>query len=59
MPLAFSSTNHSGYTGVRMAKISGGVGTFFGPTYITDDGTGAVTEYSGTEATPPANGIPS
>ncbi len=58
VPLAFSSSDHSGYTGVRLAKITGGAGVFFGPTYTTDDGSGPVTEYNGTEGTPPANGIP-
>ena len=56
---AFSKSDHSGYTGVRLAKITGGAGVFFGPTYTTDDGSGPVTEYNGTEGTPPANGIPS
>jgi hypothetical protein len=58
VPVAFSPTNHSGYTGVRLVKISKGVGAYFGSTYTTDSGTGAVTEYSGAETTPPANGIP-
>jgi len=31
---------------------------FFGPTYTTDSGSGPVTEYSGSPAAPPANGIP-
>jgi ABC-type branched-subunit amino acid transport system substrate-binding protein len=59
VPFAFSADNHSGYTGVQLVKVSQGVGTFFGPIYTTDSGTGAVTEYTGTPATPPANGIPS
>jgi branched-chain amino acid transport system substrate-binding protein len=58
VPVAFSASNHSGYTGVRLVKISGGKGAYFGSTYTTDSGSGAVTTYSGTEATPPANGIP-
>jgi branched-chain amino acid transport system substrate-binding protein len=59
VPFAFSASNHSGYTGVQLVKVSNGVGTFFGPIYTTDSGSGAVTEYTGTPATPPANGIPS
>jgi branched-chain amino acid transport system substrate-binding protein len=59
VPFAFSSTNHSGYTGVQLVKISKGAGTFFGPIYTTDGGSGAVQEYSGQAATPPADGIPS
>jgi ABC-type branched-subunit amino acid transport system substrate-binding protein len=58
VPLRYSKSDHSGYTGARLAKITGGAGVFFGPTYTTDDGSGPVTEYTGTEATPPANGIP-
>jgi ABC-type branched-subunit amino acid transport system substrate-binding protein len=59
VPFAFAKGNHSGYSGVRMAKVSNGVAGYFGPTYTTDSGSGPVTEYSGGEATPPANGIPS
>ncbi len=59
VPFAFSPTNHSGYTGVQLVKISNGVGTFFGPIYTTDSGSGPVQEYTGTPATPPASGIPS
>jgi len=58
VPFAFAKGNHSGYTGVRMAKVTGGVAAFFGPTYTTDSGSGPVTEYTGSPATPPANGIP-
>jgi ABC-type branched-subunit amino acid transport system substrate-binding protein len=58
-PFAFSKTNHSGYTGVRLVKISGGAATAFGPTFTTDSAAGPVTEYAGSPATPPANGIPS
>jgi branched-chain amino acid transport system substrate-binding protein len=58
VPVAFSPTNHSGYTGVRLVKIANGAGTFFGPTYTTDSGSGPVTQYSGGSGTVPANGIP-
>ena len=58
VPLAFSSSNHSGYTGVQLAKITGGKAVAFGSAYTTDDGSGAVTAYSGTEGTVPPNGIP-
>ena len=58
VPLAFSSSNHSGYTGVQLAKISGGKTVVFGPAYTTDDGSGAVVQYNGTEGTVPPNGIP-
>ena len=58
VPLAYSSSNHSGYTGVRMAKISNGAAQFFGDTYTTDDGSGPVSVFSGAEGTVPPNGIP-
>ncbi len=57
-PFNFSATNHSGYSGVQLAKISGGAPAFFGPVYTTDDGSGPVTPYTTAPATPPANGIP-
>jgi ABC-type branched-subunit amino acid transport system substrate-binding protein len=59
VPLNFSSGNHSGYAGARIAKITGGVAQWVGPAYTTDDGSGAVTAYNGTEGTPSTNGIPS
>jgi branched-chain amino acid transport system substrate-binding protein len=59
VPLQFAKGNHAGYSGVQMAKVTGGVQAGFGPVYVTDDGDGAVKEYTGTPATPPANGIPS
>jgi ABC-type branched-subunit amino acid transport system substrate-binding protein len=58
VPLAFSSSNHSGYTGVQLAKISGGKTVGFGPAYTTDDGSGPVVAYNGTEGQVPPNGIP-
>lgn len=59
VPFAFSSSNHSGYSGVRLVKVTGGVGNYFGSTYTTDDGSSTpVAVYSGAEGTPPANGVP-
>src|SRR5215813_1561382 len=58
VPVAFSDSNHSGYTGVQLAKISGNQTTVFGPAYTTDDGSGPVTPYNGGEAQVPTNGIP-
>jgi len=58
-PLQFSKDNHSGYSGLRMAKVTGGKQLPFGPVYVSDDGAGAVTEFTGAAAAPPANGIPS
>ncbi|GAA4357135.1 ABC transporter substrate-binding protein [Angustibacter luteus] len=58
VPLRFSATDHSGYAGGRLTKVAGGVQAYFGPSYVTDDGSGAVTESSQAPATPPASGIP-
>ncbi|HKD98953.1 MAG TPA: ABC transporter substrate-binding protein [Micromonosporaceae bacterium] len=58
VPSAYSASNHSGYTGVRLAKISGGSAAFFGDTYTTGDGAEPVTVYSGGEGAVPPNGIP-
>lgn len=58
-PLQYSKDNHSGYSGLRMAKVTAGKQLPFGPIYVSDDGSGPVTEYTGTAVAPPANGIPS
>ncbi len=53
-PLLFSKTSHAGYGGVQLSKVDNGVQSYFGPVYVTDPGDGAITNYSGTPATPPA-----
>jgi ABC-type branched-subunit amino acid transport system substrate-binding protein len=59
-PFAFSSSNHLGYGGVQITVVTGGnVQTTVGPVYTTDDSSGgAIKQFSGTPATPPASGIP-
>jgi branched-chain amino acid transport system substrate-binding protein len=57
-PLRFSASDHSGYGGGRMVKVTGGVPQYFGPTYQTDDEAGPVNEISPVAVAPPANGIP-
>jgi ABC-type branched-subunit amino acid transport system substrate-binding protein len=59
-PFAYSSSNHLGYTGVQIVTLTGGnIQQTVGPVSITDDSSGgAITQYSGTPSTPPANGIP-
>jgi branched-chain amino acid transport system substrate-binding protein len=57
-PLRYAKTDHSGYGGERMARVSGGVQSYFGPTYETDDGDGPVNEYTTAPSAPPAGGIP-
>ncbi|MFI7492343.1 ABC transporter substrate-binding protein [Micromonospora echinaurantiaca] len=57
-PLRFSDTDHSGYGGERLTRVSGGVQAYFGPAYETDEGDGPVREYAVAPVAPPANGIP-
>ncbi|QGN48305.1 ABC transporter substrate-binding protein [Micromonospora sp. WMMD558] len=57
-PLRFSATDHSGYGGGRLTRVSGGVQAYFGPAYETDEGDGAVNEYTAPAVAPPANGVP-
>ncbi|GLY22825.1 ABC transporter substrate-binding protein [Micromonospora sp. NBRC 101691] len=57
-PLRFSDTDHSGYGGLRLNRVSGGTQSYFGPTYETDEGDGPVREYTAPPVTPPANGVP-
>ncbi|MEV0425841.1 ABC transporter substrate-binding protein [Micromonospora sp. NPDC050495] len=57
-PLRFSDSDHSGYGGERLTRVSGGTQAYFGPAYETDEADGPVREYSAPAVTPPANGIP-
>ncbi|SCL13798.1 ABC-type branched-chain amino acid transport system, substrate-binding protein [Micromonospora nigra] len=57
-PLRFSDSDHSGYGGGRLTRVSGGVQAYFGPAYETDEGDGPVNEYQTPPVAPPANGIP-
>jgi branched-chain amino acid transport system substrate-binding protein len=58
-PLVFSKTNHGGYQGARMSKVTNGVQAFFGNTRQTDDKNGAVSDYTAAAVSPPSNMIPS
>ncbi|MEW2379469.1 ABC transporter substrate-binding protein [Micromonospora sp. NPDC047812] len=57
-PLRYSDTDHSGYGGQRLTRVSGGTQAYFGPTYETDEGDGPVREHTAPPVTPPANGVP-
>ncbi|MFV2100981.1 ABC transporter substrate-binding protein [Micromonospora sp. LOL_024] len=57
-PLRFSGTDHSGYGGGRLSRVSGAEQSYFGPTYETDDSDGPVNEYTAPPVTPPGNGVP-
>jgi branched-chain amino acid transport system substrate-binding protein len=57
-PLVFSKTNHGGYQGARMTKITNGVQAFFGNTRQTDDKNGPITDYTAAAVAPPTDMIP-
>lgn len=57
-PLLYSAKSHAGYGGVRMAKVTGGVESYFGPVYATDAASGPVNTYTQPSAAPPPNAIP-
>ena len=58
VPFLYSSSVHSGYGGVQVAVVHGGVAATTGSIYTTDDASGALTPYTGTQPTAPANGLP-
>ncbi|MEO6887071.1 MAG: ABC transporter substrate-binding protein [Jatrophihabitantaceae bacterium] len=58
VPFRFSSTDHSGYAGTQVVIVKGGVATPTGSIYTTDDGSGALTEYSTPQPQAPTNGLP-
>jgi ABC-type branched-subunit amino acid transport system substrate-binding protein len=58
VPLAYSSTSHSGFEGVQIAIIHNGAAQLQGTPLTTDDGTGPIQPYTTPQATAPANGIP-
>jgi branched-chain amino acid transport system substrate-binding protein len=59
VPFGYSSSSHSGYTGVQIAMIKGLNGVPIGTPLVTDDGTGPITPYTTAQPAAPANGIPS
>lgn len=59
VPFAYSSTDHSGYTGTQIGIIHGLAIHLVGSPLVTDDTSGgAITPYTTPQATAPANGIP-
>ncbi len=60
VPFRYSQSIHGGFGGVEMAQIRNGKIVLFGGPMTTDPSpTSAITPYSGTQAPPPATGIPS
>jgi ABC-type branched-subunit amino acid transport system substrate-binding protein len=58
LPVRFSKSDHSGYAGEQLTKVTGTVQDYFGTAYQTDDADGPVAAYSNAPVAPPANGIP-
>jgi branched-chain amino acid transport system substrate-binding protein len=58
VPLRFSPDDHSGYGGLQINRVAGGKQLGFGPVYVTDEGGGAVEEYTEERPAAPENGIP-
>jgi ABC-type branched-subunit amino acid transport system substrate-binding protein len=58
VPFRLSATDHSGYAGVQIAVINNGVAKTTGSIYTTDDASGPLTPYTGTQPAAPANGLP-
>jgi ABC-type branched-subunit amino acid transport system substrate-binding protein len=60
VPFRYTQTEHGGYSGVEMGKISGGKIVLFGGPLTTDPTAGSpITPYTGTQPAPPSDGIPS
>jgi ABC-type branched-subunit amino acid transport system substrate-binding protein len=57
-PLAYSSSSHSGYTGVQVATVKSGQLVVTGTPLTTDDASGPITPYTTAPAVAPANGVP-
>ena len=59
VPFRYSSSSHAGFTGTQVGVIKGTTISLSGSPQTTDDGSGAVTPFTGTQPTAPANGVPS
>lgn len=58
VPLVYSKSDHSGFSGVQIAVIKDGVPAFVGQPMTTDDASGALKPYTGTPPSAPSNGLP-
>ncbi|HKN96706.1 MAG TPA: ABC transporter substrate-binding protein [Pseudonocardiaceae bacterium] len=59
VPFRYSANSHAGFTGVQIGTIKSGAIVTTGTPLTTNDGAGAITPYTATQPTAPANGIPS
>ncbi len=59
VPLRYSSSDHSGFTGARIGEIQNGQLVLSGPPLVTTSRAGSpVTAYHGAQPPPPPNGFP-
>lgn len=59
VPLRYSTTDHSGFTGTQMGRIDNGRLVLFGSPMVTTSSAGSpVIPYHGRQPAPPANGFP-
>jgi ABC-type branched-subunit amino acid transport system substrate-binding protein len=58
VPFRFSAESHAGFTGVATAEIKNGALALTGKPMVTDDGDGAITEYTKPPAKAPSSGVP-
>ncbi len=59
VPFRYSTSEHGGYGGAEMAKLSGGKIVLFGGPLTTDPTpTGPITPSTTAPSTPPASGVP-
>jgi ABC-type branched-subunit amino acid transport system substrate-binding protein len=58
VPFRYGKDSHAGFTGVGIAEIKNGETVPMGKPMTTDDGSGPITEYSGTQPQAPTNGVP-
>ena len=58
VPLVYSKTDHSGYSGVQVAVVKNGVPTLTGQPLTTDDGSGPLKPYTTTQPSAPSDGLP-
>jgi len=59
VPFRFSADSHAGFTGAQVGVIKGTAIKLLGSPQTTDDGGGAVQDFSGTQPQAPSNGVPS
>jgi len=58
VPFRYSADSHDGFTGAQIGVIKGDAVELTGKPQTTDDGSGAIQEYTTTQPEAPANGIP-